>query len=218
MTTPIEVFVAERPRLVGLAYRMLGSRSDAEDTVQDAWLRWQAVADRQESPEREVRGDGAEMELDETATVVANPAAYLTTVVTRLSLDRLRAARRDRERYVGPWLAEPILTPFASSAPVATEADPAETVELADTLTLGFLAMLDVLEPVERAAFLLREVFDEPYPSVAAAIGRTEPACRQVVHRPVSGCGRLTRATDGRRDRRRLSASSSSSAGSARRW
>ncbi len=183
MTTPTEVFVAERPRLVGLAYRMLGSRSDAEDAVQDAWLRWQAVAGQEESPEREPTGDGDGADGGEITTVVANPAAYLTTMVTRLSLDRLRAAHRERDSYVGPWLAEPIMTPFDLSGAAATDADPAGTVALADTLTLGFLALLDLLEPVERAPFLLREVFDEPYSSVAAAIGRKEAACRQVVHR-----------------------------------
>lgn len=147
------VFVRERSRLEGLAYRLLGSVADAEDVVADVYLRWRRV------------DPGA----------VANPAAYLTTMVTRRSLDRLRAQSRARRHYVGPWLPEPV--------PTAPEPDPADAVILAESLTLGFLTVIDRLDPLERAAFLLHDVFAEPYPAVAAAIGRSEAACRQLVHR-----------------------------------
>jgi RNA polymerase sigma-70 factor (ECF subfamily) len=104
---------------------------------------------------------------------VANPAAWCTTVVARLALDRLRAAKREREDYVGPWLPEP----------VASTPDPAESVELAESLTLGFLAVLERLGPVERAAFLLADVFGEPYARIAEVVGRSEDACRQAASR-----------------------------------
>jgi RNA polymerase sigma-70 factor (ECF subfamily) len=148
-----DVFATERPRLVGLAYRMLGSVADAEDVVQEAWLRWNG-ADR---------------------AGIEQPAAWLTTVTTRLTLDRLRQQRRDRERYVGPWLPEPILTD--------TAADPADAAELAESLTLGFLVLLDELSPVERAVVLLADVFGFPYATIADAVGRNEAACRQLAHR-----------------------------------
>lgn len=147
------IFVGQRPRLIGLAYRLLGSLSDAEDVVADVYLRW-----------RDVDLDG-----------VNNPAAYLTTMVSRAALDRCRARSRQRESYVGPWLPEPVLT-----SPVA---DPADAVIVAETLTLGFLALLDRLEPLERAAYLLHEVFGEPYAAVAATLQRNETACRKLVSR-----------------------------------
>lgn len=147
-------FEAERPRLVGLAYRMLGSIADAEDAVQDAWLRWDGLG---------AAGRGK----------ITSPAAWLTTVTTRLALDRLKSAARAREQYVGPWLPEPVLR----------EPDPAESVELAESLTLGFLTVLERLGPVERAVFVLVDVFGEPYERVALAVGRSEAACRQIAHR-----------------------------------
>ena len=147
----LDVFLAERPRLVGLAYRMLGTFADAEDVVQEAWLRWQA-ADR-DSLER--------------------PAAWLTTVTTRLALDRLRSLRRRREDYVGPWLPEPIVE----------GAGPEAAAELADSLTMGFLTVLDRLGPVERAVFLLADVFGTPFADVATAVGKSEAACRQIASR-----------------------------------
>ena len=150
----VAAFEAERGRLVAIAYRMLGTVTDAEDVVQDGWLRWDHLG-----------ADGR--------AAVANPAAWCTTAVTRLALDRLRAARRQRAEYVGPWLPEP----------VATTADPAETVELAESLTLGFLALLERLNPVERAAFLLADVFGEPYARIAEVLGRSEEACRQAASR-----------------------------------
>jgi RNA polymerase sigma-70 factor (ECF subfamily) len=146
-----EAFAAERPRLLGLAYRVLSSYVDAEDVVQEAWIRWQRV-------------DHAGID---------NPAAYLTTVVTRLALDRARTIARRREEYVGPWLPEP----------VALERGPEEHTELAESLTLGFLMLLDRLSATERAVWLLADVFGEPYALIAEATGRTEAACRQIASR-----------------------------------
>ena len=146
-----DTFEDQRRRLLGISYRILGSYADAEDVVQEAWLRWSAT-------------DTARVE---------NPAAFLTTVVTRLSLDRLRTLKARREVYSGPWLPEP----------VAADADPEAAVELADSLSLALLVMLETLSPLERAAFVLREVFSEPYAVVAEILGREEPAVRQLVHR-----------------------------------
>jgi RNA polymerase sigma-70 factor (TIGR02957 family) len=145
------LFEHERPRLLGLAYRMVGTIADAEDVVQDAWLRWQAA------------------DVD----TIERPEAWLTTVTTRLALDLLKAVRRRREDYVGPWLPEPVvLTP-----------GPAESAELAESLTLGFLTMLDELGPVERAVFLLADVFSVPHAEIAGVVGRSEVACRQIASR-----------------------------------
>jgi RNA polymerase sigma-70 factor (ECF subfamily) len=144
-------FDAERPRLLGLAYRMTGSLADAEDVVQDAWLRWSNA--------------------DEHA--IDNPAAWLTTVATRLSLDRIRMVDRRRADYVGEWLPEP----------VATSRGPEETVELAESLTLGFLVLLDRLSPTERAVFLLADVFGESYATIGLTVGKSEAACRQIASR-----------------------------------
>jgi len=140
-----------RGRLLGLAYRMLGSRSDAEDIVQDAYLRFA----------------GAEG--------VQNPEAFLVTVVTRLCLDRLKSARVLREVYVGPWLPEPVCDAEGLSADAATE--------LADDLSFALLLALDRLSPMERAAFLLHDVFDTPFSEIAAMLGRSEAACRQLATR-----------------------------------
>jgi RNA polymerase sigma-70 factor (ECF subfamily) len=145
------VFEGERPRLTGLAYRITGSLADAVDVVQEAWIRW------------------AGQEL----TSVDNPAGWLTTVTSRLALDRLRAQRRRREVYVGPWLPDPVPTGRTVE----------ETAELAESLTLGFLVLLDSLSPLERVAFLLGDVFGEPYPIIAQVLGKSEPACRQLVSR-----------------------------------
>lgn len=151
-------FDAERPRLVGLAYRMLGSLADAEDVVQDAWLRWDRT-DR---------------------SVIERPAAWLTTVTSRLAIDRLRAQRRRREDYVGPWLPEPVATRHLTA-----EGDhgPAAAAELTESLELGFLVVLDTLGPVERAVFVLADVFDVPYAQIAEAVDRSPEACRQIASR-----------------------------------
>ncbi len=146
-----DVFERERPRLVGLAYRMLGTVSDAEDTVQDAWFRWQKT------------GPGE----------VERPEAWLTTVTTRLALDHIRSDRRRREAYVGPWLPEPLVS----------DDPPDEAAVLADSLRLGFLAVLDRLKPVERAVFLLADVFSVPFAEIAETVGKSEAACRQIASR-----------------------------------
>ena len=149
---PTTIFDEQRPRLFGLAYRMLGCRADAEDVLQDAWLRWQSG------------GEG-----------LRTPAAWLTTVVTRLSIDRLRHARVEREAYFGPWLPEPLSDDDLRGTEVAAELD--------DDVSMAFLVMLEALSPQERAAFVLRDVLDEDYADIAEAIGKAEPACRQLVHR-----------------------------------
>ena len=146
--TASDPFLGERDRLWGLAYRMLGSRVDADDVVQDAWLRWNGI--------------------DHSA--IANTAAWLTTVTSRLAIDRLRVRTRERERYVGPWLPEPLLTVD----------DP---TDLADSMTIGFLAVLERLEPVERIVLLLADVFGERFRDIAAVVDRSEEACRQIASR-----------------------------------
>ena len=140
-----------RPYLFSLAYRMLGSAADAEDVVQDAFLRWQHAED------------------------VQHPKAYLAKIVTRLCIDHLQSARVRRETYVGPWLPEPLLTDVSPDA--------AEEVERAESLSMAFLVMLETLSPVERAGFLLREVFGYEYAEIAEAVGRSEDNCRQIAHR-----------------------------------
>jgi RNA polymerase sigma-70 factor, ECF subfamily len=144
-------FEALRGRLFGLAYRMLGSRADAEDVVQDAYLRWHQT------------------EHDK----IENPEAWLVTTTSRLSIDRLRRLKTEREAYHGQWLPEPIV----SSAP------PDRDLDLADDLSMAFLTLLERLAPEERAAFLLHDVFDVGYREIAAVIERSEATCRQVVHR-----------------------------------
>ena len=141
-TGGLDTFEGERPRLTGLAYRITGSLADAEDVVQEVWIRW----------------------ASQDAATVDNPAGWLTTVTSRLALDRLRAQRRRREVYVGPWLPDPV--------PTARDAE--ETAELAESLTLGFLILLDSLGPYERVAFLLGDVFGEPYPAIAEILGKSE--------------------------------------------
>jgi len=152
-TSPaLELFEHERPRLLGLAYRLLGSLADAEDVVQEAWVRWE-------------RADRA---------VIERPEAWLTTVTSRLGLDRLRSRQRDRTDYVGPWLPEPL---------VSAADDPADAAVLSDSLTTAFLLLLEQLGPVERLVLLLADVFDEPFARVAEITGRSEEACRQVAVR-----------------------------------
>jgi RNA polymerase sigma-70 factor, ECF subfamily len=142
-------FEAQRPRLRRLAYRMLGSVSEAEDAVQDAWLRWARAADG-----------------------VQDPAAWLVRATTRLCIDRLRAAKAERAAYRGPWLPEPLIEPLAE--------DP---LERAEDVSVAFLLALERLSPLERAVFLLHDVFDQDYAQVAAALDRSEPAVRQLASR-----------------------------------
>ncbi|MHB8814391.1 MAG: RNA polymerase sigma-70 factor [Steroidobacteraceae bacterium] len=153
MQDPSGEFERHRPRLFGIAYRMLASRSDAEDVLQDAYLRWHR---------------GAPDEL-------RSPEAWLVTTVTRLCIDRLRAARTEREQYVGPWLPEPLI---GDSSPAADA-----RAELSSSLSIAFLVVLEQLEPDERAAFLLHEVFDTGYAEIAEILGKSEAACRQIVSR-----------------------------------
>jgi RNA polymerase sigma-70 factor (ECF subfamily) len=153
MDDDARAFNGLRPRLQKIAYRMLGSVAEAEDIVQDVWLRWHATA-------REA---------------IDNAEAWLVAVTTRMSIDRLRAAKIQREHYAGIWLPEPQMTDFPAT--------PEEATERADDVSVAFLALLERLTPEARAAFLLREVFDADYDEVAQAIGKTEAACRQLVSR-----------------------------------
>src|SRR5262249_46575070 len=146
-------FQEQRPRLFAVAYRMLGSASDAEDVVQDAWLRYSTARPAE----------------------VRSPKAFLTTVVTRLCLDRLKSARATREEYVGPWLPEPMVP----------DAQPGRdrSMALAESVTLAFMVLLETLSPEERAVFLLREVFEHDYPDIAEMLDTTPANCRQLFHR-----------------------------------
>ncbi|WP_326589604.1 RNA polymerase sigma-70 factor [Streptomyces sp. NBC_01294] len=150
--TRTEEFEELRPLLFSIAYRILGSVSEAEDAVQEAWLRFAG-----------------------TPTQPASTKAFLSAVVTRISIDVLRSARVRREEYVGPWFPEPLLTdPYE---------DPARSAELADSVSMAALLLLERLSPLERAVFVLREVFGYGFPEVASAVGRTEAACRQLAVR-----------------------------------
>ena len=148
-------FLAHRNLLFTVAYEMLGSAADAEDVLQEVWLRWNSARS------------------GEAAEEVRDPRAYLVRITTRLSLNRLRTLARRREEYVGPWLPEPLLT----------AADVAEDVELAESVSTAMLLVLETLTGTERAVFVLREVFDVPYDEIAEAVGKTPAAVRQVAHR-----------------------------------
>lgn len=147
----VEIFREHRPRLFGIAYRMLGIRDDAEDILQEAYIRWH-------------KADAEEIET---------PEGWLVTVVSRLSIDRLRKASVERETYIGPWLPEPILTGLS----------PAEEMEMASDLSIAFLVMLERLSPIERAVFLLHDIFDRGYDEIARIVGKSEAAARQMIHR-----------------------------------
>jgi RNA polymerase sigma-70 factor (TIGR02957 family) len=150
----LRVFEAQRPRLFAIAYRMLGSASEAEDTVQDAYLRWDA-ADR---------------------TSVREPAAWLTKALTNLCLTRLTSARARRESYVGPWLPEPVLTADMALGPL-------DTAEQRDAVSMAFLLLLERLTPPERAVFVLREAFGYSHREIGAILDLTETNCQQLHHR-----------------------------------
>ncbi len=154
--TATDVFEEHRSLLGAVAYRMLGRVADAEDVVQDAWLRW-AAADR---------------------AAVRDPRAYLVRITTRLAIDRLRQLQARHETYVGPWLPEPLATDLAHAVP-----DTAERVVLAETVSFAVLVVLESLSPLERAVFVLREAFGCPYGEIAAILDRTEPAVRQLAGR-----------------------------------
>src|SRR6266496_724228 len=147
---PVEEFESYRSLMFGIAYRMLGSAAEAEDMVQETYLRYRSVP-----PE----------------TIVSHKA-FLSTIVTRLCLNQLQTARAKRETYIGPWLPEPVLTG------VDERFAPLQHAELHESLALAFLVLLEQLTPVERAVFLLREVFDYEYAAIAAIVGKAEAACR----------------------------------------
>jgi RNA polymerase sigma-70 factor, ECF subfamily len=149
----IEIFNTERPLLFSIAYRMLGSASDAEDVLQDAWLRYRSA--------------------DETS--IRSPKAFATTIVTRLCLDRLKSARTAREKYVGPWLPEPVLTSELET--------PDSVLQRAESVTLAFLVLLETLSPEERAVFLLKEIFEYAHSEIAEMLGITIDNSRQLLHR-----------------------------------
>jgi len=190
-----DTFLKHRPLLHAIAYRMLGSVQDAEDAVQDAYLRW----------------------ASRDPATVTNPAGFLTTVITRLCLDKLRSAAARRELYVGPWLPEPLPTgsPTASpgvghaSSAEAFGADPAATAAMRESASMGMLLLLEQLSPAERAVFVLREAFDLPYPQIAEIVERSPDSCRQLHHRArqhVAATSKRKRSTrqspDPDRDRR----------------
>jgi RNA polymerase sigma-70 factor (ECF subfamily) len=145
------VFNRYRHRLIGIAYRILGSMNDAEDVVQDVWLRW-------------IRVDPG---------IVIDPQSFLVTATSRAAIDRLRRAQLERTSYIGPWLPEPILT----------VPDAAEEVELAESVSMAMMVVLETLSPLERAVFVLREAFDFSYREIAEVLGRSETAVRQLGHR-----------------------------------
>jgi RNA polymerase sigma-70 factor, ECF subfamily len=149
----VRIFSGHRDRLFGVAYRMLGSRADAEDVLQDAWLRWQ----------------------EQDSGALRSTEAWLTTMVTRLAIDRLRAAKTQRAAYFGPWLPEPL-----AEAEVVT---PESHAEFASDLSVAFMLLLERLGEEERAAFVLHDVFDCDYDDIAETLGKTPAACRQLVHR-----------------------------------
>jgi RNA polymerase sigma-70 factor (ECF subfamily) len=152
-STESQTFTALRPRLFSIAYRMLGVRADAEDVVQDTWLRW--------------HGAGQEG--------LQSAQAWLVTVATRLAIDRLRTRKAEREAYIGWWLPEPLVE--------LDERTPESAAELASDVSVAFMWVLERLSPDERAAFLLRQVFDHDYADIAAMLDKSEAACRQMVHR-----------------------------------
>jgi len=148
-----DFFDADRPRLFAIAYRMLGSASDAEDVLQDAWLRYRGA-------------DGS---------TIRSPKAFATTIVTRLCLDRLKSAQASREAYIGPWLPEPVLTSDIER--------PDTMLQRAESLTLAFLVLLEKLSPEERAVFLLKDIFDYDHSEIAEMLGTTTENSRQLLHR-----------------------------------
>jgi RNA polymerase sigma-70 factor (ECF subfamily) len=169
----LDVFNTDRPLLFSIAYRMLGSASDAEDVLQDAWLRCRSV-------------DGS---------AIRSAKAFATTVVTRLCLDRLKSARRTREEYVGPWLPEPVLTREVES--------PETRLQRAESVTLAFLVLLEKLSPEERAVFLLKDIFEYDHAEISGILGTTVDNSRQLLHRAkarlAEGRPRLSGTAESRR-------------------
>jgi RNA polymerase sigma-70 factor, ECF subfamily len=168
-----DVFTTDRPLLFSIAYRMLGSASDAEDVLQDAWLRYRGV----------------------DPSTIRTPKAFATTIVTRLCLDRLKSAQRTREDYVGPWLPEPVLTSEVEG--------PDTMLQRAESVTLAFLVLLEKLSPEERAVFLLKDIFEYEHAEIADILGTTVDNSRQLLHRAkarlAQGRPRLTGTMKSRR-------------------
>jgi RNA polymerase sigma-70 factor (ECF subfamily) len=168
-----DVFSTDRPLLFSIAYRMLGSASDAEDVLQDAWLRYRGV-DR---------------------STIRSPKAFATTIVTRLCLDRLKSAQTTRQEYIGPWLPEPVLT--------SEVAGPDAVLQRSESVTLAFLVLLERLSPEERAVFLLKDIFEYEHSEIAEILGTSPENSRQLLHRAktrvANGRSRLTGSPQSRR-------------------
>jgi RNA polymerase sigma-70 factor (ECF subfamily) len=173
MSMDQDVFSTDRPLLFSIAYRMLGSASDAEDVLQDAWLRYRSA----------------------DASSIRSPRAFATTIVTRLCLDRLKSARATREQYIGPWLPEPVLT--------SEVGDQETMLERAESVTLAFLVLLEQLSPEERAVFVLKDVFEYDHAEIADMLGTTVENSRQLLHRAkarlAEGRPRLSGSAESRR-------------------
>lgn len=152
-----EIFARHRARVFGIAYRLTGTVSDAEDVVQETWLRWAGI----------------------DASEIKSPQAWLTTVAGRVGLDHLRRVKARRETYIGPWLPEPLVEVASDTA----QATPEEQLSLADDVSIALMHMLERLKPEERTAFLLHEAFDYDYGELSSLLGKTEAACRQIVSR-----------------------------------
>jgi RNA polymerase sigma factor (sigma-70 family) len=159
----LTAIMSERPHLINLAYRLLGSLAEAEDAVQEAYLRWYAMP----APQQEA---------------IASPGAWLTTVTSRICLDLLGSARARRERYVGQWIPEPVPEPgeWIGGRSGGTSADPADRVTLDESVSMAFLVVLESVTPAERVAFILHDVFGYSFAEVARIVGRTPAACRQL--------------------------------------
>lgn len=161
-TDGADVVASERRHLLDVAYRLLGSLAEAEDAVQEGFARWFSLAPEQR-------------------TAIENPAAWLTTVVSRICLDQLRSARAKRERYVGEWIPEPLPPTGADEGPrIAHEPDPADRVTLDESVNMALLVVLEAMTPAERVAFILHDVFRYPFAAIAEVVGRTTEACRQL--------------------------------------
>jgi len=170
MTTPsgpeqsdpgLAAIVSERRQLINLAYRLLGSLAEAEDAVQEAYARWYALTPVQRD-------------------AIDSPGAWLTTVTSRICLDQLGSARARRERYVGPWIPEPLPEPTEWVSGGGPPADPADRVTLDESVSMAFLVVLESMTPAERVAFILHDVFGYPFAEIAGIVGRTPAACRQL--------------------------------------
>jgi len=171
-TVAADVFESHRPKLFGIAYRMLGTVAEAEDAVQDTYLRWQQALEKNSiSLDEKAETNSAAV----TTKRVDNPEAYLVTIITRLCIDNLKSARAKRESYIGPWLPEPLITEEA--------AGPEIQQELAETLSFAFMMLLEQLSPAERAVYILREAFNFKHQEIAEILGRSTADSRKLSSR-----------------------------------